>query len=282
MRKGIEFNKAGFGRFGEEAYLRVKECGFDAVDFAMADTDDIYYTLPMEEACALLAHQKELAEAAGVSVHQVHGPWRWPPMDTTPEDRAERMEKMIRSIRMTKYLGAKNWVVHPIMPYTVEDLDNGMAEETWKLNIDFVQKLLAVAREEDVAICFENMPMLRFSLARPRDIMRVIDQMDDDHFVGCLDTGHVAVFPDEDIAEAVRTFGKKLRIMHVHDNSGRGDKHKHPYYGILDWKKYAAALKEIGFDGVFSLETLPSAKLPDSLFLEGAAHLAHIVDEILA
>ena len=40
--------------------------------------------------------------------------------------------------------------------------------------------------------------------------------------------------------------------------------------------------KEIGFDGVFSLETLPSAKLPDSLFLEGAAHLAHIVDEILA
>ena len=43
-----------------------------------------------------------------------------------------------------------------------------------------------------------------------------------------------------------------------------------------------AAMKEIGFDGVFSLETLPSAKLPDSLFLEGAAHLAHIVDEILA
>lgn len=282
MKKGIEFNKAGFGRFGEEAYLRVKECGFDAVDFAMADTESCYYTLPLEEAFALMDREKALAGAAGVEISQVHGPWRWPPMDTTPEDRAERLEKMIRSIRLTARLGSKHWVVHPIMPCTVEDLDNGMAEETWKLNIDFMQKLLAVAREEDVIICLENMPMLRFSLARPEGIMRVVNAMDDDHFAVCLDTGHVAVFPDEDIADAVKTFGDKLKIMHVHDNSGRGDEHKHPYYGILDWKKYAAALKEIGFDGVFSLETLPSAKLPDSLFLEGAAHLAHIVDEILA
>ena len=85
-----------------------------------------------------------------------------------------------------------------------------------------------------------------------------------------------------DIADAVKTFGNKLKIMHVHDNSGRGDEHKHPYYGILDWKKYAAALRDIGFDGVFSLETLPSTKLPDHLFLEGCVALSHIVDEILA
>ena len=45
-----------------------------------------------------LAHQKELAEAAGVSVHQVHGPWRWPPQDGTEEERAERMEKMKNTI----------------------------------------------------------------------------------------------------------------------------------------------------------------------------------------
>ena len=280
MKKGIEFNKAGFGRFGADAYNMVKAADFDAVDFAMADTDSEYYTLPLEEAYRLLDREKALAEAAGVAIHQVHGPWRWPPRDLTEEDRTERLCKMTRSIRMAARLGAKNWVVHPIMPCTVEDLDNGQAEETWVLNIAFMKKLLAVAKEVGVTICLENMPMLRFSLARPSDIMRVIHEMDDEQFAGCLDTGHVAVFPDEDIADSVKTFGNKLRIMHVHDNSGRGDEHKHPYYGIIDWKAYAAALREIGFDGVFSLETLPSVKLSDTLFLEGAAHLGHVADEI--
>lgn len=281
MRKGIEFNEKGFGRFGKEAYLRVKECGFDAVDFAMADTDAACYTLPLADAFAMMEQHKALADAAGVDIYQVHGPWRYPPRDLEPEDRAERLEKMKRSIRLAARLGAKNWVVHPIMPCTTEDLDNGREEETWQLNVTFMRELLKVAREEDVTICLENMPFLHLSISRPVDIMRLIREIDDDHFAGCLDTGHVAVYPDEDVSQAVHTFGDKLKIMHMHDNNGRQDEHKMPYYGVIDWEAYLSALRQIGFDGVLSLETLPAAGLPDKLFLEEAAFLAHILDDMI-
>ena len=262
MKIGI----TGIARYGDDQYEKIKAYGFDCVDFGMSDTDSPYYTLPEKESDALLLKQKALAEAAGIKINQIHGPWRYPPMDGTEEDRAERFEKMSRSIRAAALLGCKYWIVHPIMPFGTHDLEIGKEKETWELNAEFFRALIPVAKEHGVTICFENMPMLNFSMAKPADILRFVEEMNDECFKVCLDTGHVTVFKELSIGEETRRLGKHIKALHVHDNRASLDMHLIPYMGKTKWSDFIAALKDIGYSGTFSLETTPPAELPEHAF----------------
>ena len=280
MRKGIEFNKAGFGRFGEAAYRKVKECGFDAVDFAMADTETCYYTLPLEEAFELMDREKALAADAGVVISQVHGPWRYPPQDYSQEDRAERMEKMKKSIYFTSLLDCKYWIIHPIMPFNHYELGKPEAKDTWDMNLEFMSELLKTAKDYGVTICLENMPMHTFSISTPDHILKFVKEMNDDNFQICLDTGHVSVFGDLSVAEETRKLGSYIKTLHVHDNRYGADAHLFPLFGVIDWADFSKALKDINYQGVFSVETLPSKSLPDEIYGEMCVSLYKIADYI--
>ena len=259
----------------------MKEHGYDCADFDMANTETDFYTLPEEEADALLIKEAGLAKEAGIEISQVHGPWRWPARDFAEEDRCERMEKMKKSIRATSVMGCKNWVIHPIMPFGVHEKDTEDAPKTWDMNIEFMGELLKTAKEYDVTICLENMPMLNFSLAKPVDILRFVKTMNDEKFKICLDTGHVSVFEGElSVAEETKRLGKEIRVLHVHDNRCRFDLHLMPYYGVTEWEGFKQALKDIGFSGTLSFETLPPDKLPEAVFEEHCKMYAKLAREM--
>lgn len=262
MKIGIENGS----RYGELAYKKFKEFGFDCIDFGLSHTESAFYSLPEAEIDALILKHKALADDAGIEISQVHGPWRYPPMDSTPEERSERFKKMARSIRSTALLGCKYWVIHPIMPFGTHDIEKGKEEETWKLNLEFFRALLPIAKQYGVIICLENMPMLNFSISKPVDILRLVEEINDESFEICLDTGHVTVFKELSIGEETRRFGKHLKVLHIHDNRMSLDMHLMPYLGKTDWEDFIASLKDIGYDGVFSFETLPPANFPDHLF----------------
>ena len=266
----------------EIRYQKMKEHGFTCADYGMSNTEVAPYTLDDAEFDAYLTEERRLAEDAGIVISQVHGPWRWPPQDATEEDRAERMEKMKRSIRGTAVLGCKNWIVHPIMPYGINELGTDDAQKTWDLNVVFMRELLACAKEHDIIICFENMPMPNFSLGSVEAIMRFVNEMNDDHFRVCLDTGHVNVFPGQTLYDAVHMIGDKLQALHVHDNSGKSDEHKLPWLGTADWEGFGRALREIGFDGVFSYETGPAIALPVDLYGDMLRFMVKSVGYIMA
>lgn len=266
----------GYARFGKKKYSKIAQHGFSAVDFNMSDTETELYTLPIDKAAQIMLEEKSEAASAGILISQVHGPWRWPPQDTTVENRRERMEKMKRSLYLTHVLGCRYWVVHPIMPYGVCDVGTSKARETEKQNLEYMSELLESAKEEDITICLENMPMLRFSIGTPAQIYDVVRKMNDDHFKVCLDTGHVAVFPGLSPAEAVREIGGDIKVLHVHDNKGDRDAHLWPGKGIIDWPDFVSALKETGYSGVFSLETAPSEDLNDTQFEEASRNLCRL------
>lgn len=252
----------------EERYKIMKSHGFSCADFSMADTLSDLYNVSETEFEKNLLHEKELSEEAGIEISQVHGPWRWPPQDTTEAERAERIEKMKKSIRGTAVLGCKNWVIHPIMPFGIEDIGTDNAVKTWDMNLTFMSELLVTAKEYGIIINLENMPMTRFSLATPSDILRFVREINDNSFKICLDTGHVSVFPELSPANAVRELGSEIHTLHVHDNRGRTDEHLMPYSGIINWEDFGRALNDIGFDGAFSFETSPSSRLPLPIFAE--------------
>ena len=65
--------------------------------------------------------------------------------------------------------------------------------------------------------------------------------------------------------------GKELlRVLHVHDNDGHGDRHWLPYTGVIDWDDFSNALEEIGFEGSLSLETHIPNSVPDGAEREAA------------
>ncbi len=133
MKIGIQTNSLdmlGYGRWGEGTYKKLKEHGYSCSDFNMADTESVIYTVSQREADAILLHEKELASDSEIEIIQVHGPWHWPAKDDTKEDRAERMDKMKKSIRAAAILGCKSWVVHPLMPYGTNDAGTKIARRT--------------------------------------------------------------------------------------------------------------------------------------------------------
>ena len=256
-----------FARYGEQRYEKMRQYGYTCLDFGLANTDSAYYQADETELRRLLQTEAELVRAAGLTIWQTHGPWRWPSKDDTEEDRAERMEKMKRSIHMTALLGCRYWIVHPIMPLGIyERKDEEKTKITWDINRAFMCELIKVAHEEDVIICLENMPMPDFSLGKVEDVIRFVKEMDDDHFKACLDTGHAAV-TKESVGDAVRALGKELlATLHIHDNNGIHDQHRLPYFGVIDWEDFAQALQEIGFEGSFSYEVSPPKTMPDPYY----------------
>ena len=262
MKIGISDSK----KWGDEYYSKLKSFGFDYYDFNMTNTDIEPYVYNEKDFYQYLSNEKRLANEAGITIWQVHGPWRYPPLDGTKEDRAERLEKMKRSIRGAAILGAKYWVVHPIMPFGTQDILTNNVTETRELNLEFMSKLLQVAKQEGITICLENMPFLDFSISSPTAIIDLIKEINDPSFAMCLDTGHANVCKEWSTpAESIKKYGDYIKVLHVHDNKGKRDEHLAPFHGTIDWKAFSAALHEIAFDGVLSLECAPNSKLPNDI-----------------
>lgn len=271
----------GYGRWGKDTYKKVREHGYTCSYFNMANTDSLIYTLSKDESDAFLLNERRLAEHAGVEIEQVHGPWRWPPQDFTAEDRLERKEKMIKSIRATSILGCKNWVIHPLMPFGTSDILDNKQEETWQINLSFMRELLLVAKDYGVTICLENMPMPDFSMAKPEKVLEFVNEINDDNFKICLDTGHVNIFPELDLAEETIRLRKKIQTLHVHDNRTGSDFHFMPHFGDIDWDKFVKALKSISYNGCFNLETCPPKTLGDDIFDDTCKILFKIAKKIV-
>lgn len=251
--------------YGFEAGIaRMKMQGYSAMDYPeFGNTETELYQKDHHQFVQYLQYQAEVCKREGIEIFQTHGPWRYPPQDFTVEDREERFEKMSKAIEGTAILGCKNIVIHPLMPYTIKDEEH--EKETWDINLEFFGKLCRVAREYDVVINFENMPMKNFSIASAKQILKVAKEIRDEHFKVCLDTGHSSAIGNSP-AEDVRMLEKEyLRTLHIHDNDGRHDYHWHPFAGVIDWKAFCDALKEISFDGVINLEVGRQKNLPDEL-----------------
>ena len=81
MKTGISIG--GYKVFGDGKYQKMRAHGYECCDFDMSNTEtEIYSCSDVEFEKQLLA-ERELAWKAGISLHQVHGPWRWPDRKST-------------------------------------------------------------------------------------------------------------------------------------------------------------------------------------------------------
>lgn len=264
--------------FGDNKYKKLREAGFDHLDMNLANTSGEPYTLDESEFVRYFEIERRIANEAGITFHQIHGPWQWPLRDRHGEELELRMKLMKMAARGASILGAKYLVIHPVMPNGIEEkCDTGLALDTYNTNVEFMRELALYANEVGVVVCLENMPFPKFSLATPEEIANVVYEVKLDSFKMCLDTGHAAIFPEWQPDIAMRKYSDIIRTIHVHDNMGKNDDHLLPFSRgcVIDWNSFSLALKETGYDGVFNFECEPSTRQPSEAYL--AALKAHAI-----
>lgn len=268
--------------FKAENYLpKLKEIGFDGVDYTLSLNWCKYNEVFDKKHDVWAKHFKELKAAhddAGMEVFQTHATF------ATNFDGERRLsnkclDQYKKEIEATAILGSPYIVIHPIN-LAWYDRDK---QEDFDANMEYFGKVEPVLREFGVKLGVENMfsyddlrrRQCPTGCSTPEDMIKYIDSPASDRFVGCLDTGHMFIHGISP-ANAARKLGKRLKLMHVHDNYGTSDNHNAPGQGGIDWHDYAAALKEIGYDGVFSLETsfAPEMKIDAELGFD-YAHYAY-------
>lgn len=280
-RLKIGITDTSYGVYGfEDGIKKIASHGYDCIDyqgFVNIETD--FFNLPMEDFLSELRRQKELITSHGLEISQVHAPWRTP-KDGDPEQRKLWILAMKKSIVGTHELGCKRFVVHPLFPYMESD-EHPL--EVWQMNEEFLGDLADFAKGYDVLVCLENMPFPVFPITTVEDDLEMLHRLGRDNLRICLDTGHAAIFKKSNVAEAVRQIGDLLEAVHIHDNMGLVDEHLIPGDGIIDWDEFAAALKEVGFNKVISLETSAKhGKHPKEEWEQRELNLAAIAKDLAA
>lgn len=239
----------------DEGARRMSEDGYEAVDLNFSDAQSEFYTATEDNFFMLAGRYLQALKKYGISVFQIHGPWTFPPNDSTEEKRAELFGKMTKALGIARFFGAKYMAVHPLMPYGEHSPEK--SDLTYEINKRFFTALASVAGKLGVTVCLENMPFGEFPLSESEEILKLLLDVNSPNLKLCFDTGHANMF-DKPIGEAIRELGARyLKIVHVHDNLGDRDSHLPPYSGNVNWADFCEALYDIGFDGVVNFETSP-------------------------
>ena len=243
-------------RYGlEDGARKMASHGYEYIDYNLMDIESDLYVLRDEDFVRMLYDIKKKLNAQGISVMQIHGPWRLPD-NRTDEERAEHFEKATKALVMAKYLGAKYMAIHPLLPFGISPEGS---LEVYAINKQFFSALANVAGNLGVTVCLENLPFTECQISRVESVVALIKDVDHPNLKMCFDVGHANVFEGR-IGEKIRLAGDLIKIIHVHDNMGDADSHLLPYEGCVDWADLAEGLFDVGFDGVFNLECAPVSK----------------------
>ena len=230
---------------------KLTELGYNAIDVGLTgiiyhDDPHPHYSL-LDDECYEPLLDKSIAKcnALGLKILTTHLPYRFDYTDPTAENYEHCYQMTVRALRASEYLGAEWAVVHV-----------KKAEDT----VAYVKRLLADAGVKRIGIAIEN--MTKFSIA---EVIQAHDTLEREGYrVGvCLDTGHCNIdkYFSYDVAEAVRVLGKRIKMLHVHDNSRNADSHFVPFMGSIKWRSVMEALADVGYEGAFNFELQPG-KIP--------------------
>lgn len=271
----------GANCIGEQKTIElIAKAGFDAWDFSMFNMAKYNYQekclrendhpLASNKYLKFARELRKMGEDNGIHCNQSHAPF--------PSYAQCVRDYLKRAIECTAEAGGKICVIHP---------DN---YATPQKNAEMYLELLPFAKGCGVKIATENMwcwdkekDQASFAAcATPESFNAHLDAVNDDYLVACLDIGHAEMRGvNTSAVEMIHALGPRLKALHIHDNDLHHDSHQIPFSMNINFTPIIKALKDINYDGYFTLEAdnylIPFTK--DNLF-EGTKNLANAARQL--
>lgn len=258
----------------EKEIERIIRCGFRFLDFNFLDwNSDRRSPFTGEHWESWITGCGETAAKNGAVFNQAHAPchdgMRYDGMTD-----ADFFELQVRAIKGCAMLGIPWMVYHPI--YT--DSPDWM-----RINHEIFDPLAEVSRKYGVGMALENTWISRQNvpLWRTENLIALADSFADPIVGICWDVGHCNMTAGrDDLKEYTDQYreltkvGKRLKALHIHDNSGCRDDHIAPFDGNIDWDSVMRALRDIGYEHSFTYEAHNAVRrIPEGLVDERIAYL---------
>lgn len=237
----------------EKAVELIAKAGFDAWDFSLFSMCAYDWrtrsVLPSEHVLAgnkaidFAKKLKKIGLDNGIICNQSHAPF--------PTGCEGIRAKLQLAIECTAEAGGKICVIHP---------DN---DKDARQNAEMYLELLPFAKACGVKIATENMwdwdnakdQAAPAACSSPQSFLEHLNAVNDEYFVACLDVGHAEMRGlNTNSVEMIRALSGKLQALHLHDNDLWHDSHQIPFSMHIDFVKIIKALREIDYQGDFTLE----------------------------
>lgn len=223
------------------------DLGYDAIEISVRDPAD-----PAVLACEEGMRSNAL-QLSAIATGQSFYSDGWSPTSDDPEVRRRLDERMERIIELASPW--KAMVVIGGVRGTLTGPEDEHADQ-YQRAVDAVRRYAEYGRKLDVSMVVE--PINRYEtnyINTIHDALRFIDAVDLDNLGILADTFHMNI-EEVDLAEALRSAGGRIQHVQFTDSNrlaaGRGH---------IDFRALAAVLRDSGYRGYLSTETLPE---PDS------------------
>jgi sugar phosphate isomerase/epimerase len=246
----------------DEAIPRIARLGYKALELIAWTPEDLasYYTpTKVKELRNIIKNEGVELSGFVSSSHGMASP--------NQNEREKAIEYFKRHVEVGKELGtgivntvgdqpfAYEFPILTILPLVQKfqmEIPSGLDwDRNWKDYVDVVHRCGEICEAAGMRYAIEPHPYCW--VANAAGVLRLMDQ------VGCasvgvnLDVSHF--FPVGDIPHvAIYQLGKHIFHLHISDNDGATNVHWRPGGGKIDWDAALRALKDVGFDGVVSVE----------------------------
>ena len=183
------------------------------------------------------------------SIH-IHLKNRDPACDLASLDEAGRRKALDdhrQAVDLAADLGGCILVTHDI---AIPEPEEELGPEKRSAFLQNLWEVAGYAAPVGVRLALENIP--RGYTGDPQRLVGLLEDLGAPNVGAVIDTGHRNLGGDP--AAALRTVGRHLITLHLHDNHGERDEHLLPGRGNIAWDEVNRALAEIRYDGVFMYE----------------------------
>ncbi len=274
----------------EKVFEILAQCGLDCVDFWLFRYCKGAYTPMLETGWERWAEKiRRISAEYHLPIEQAHAQFN----EFLPEDGSYQgpSELLLRNVRACRMFGCDRLIVHPVLTDTRIRTPE-QRQHIMEYNLRWFSELLPIAEECQVEIHIENMFRIpagagrgdyQFPFNEAASLVWLAEKLQHPLVRICLDTGH-ANLCGYDIPAFIRTVREYLGTLHLNDNVGDisphyADLHLFPGHGTIPWDQVAEVLKEIDYQGAFSMEALYPAlrTMPTESFIELTKSAAEFV-----
>lgn len=274
------FNLCARGAEDFSAYIRqglefYKKHGLDAAEITATG-----FELASDKWSAQVEDAIKASEQSGVQFATAHLPF----LGGGGNKDASYMElfdrKMHNAIDAMARLGVNYAVVHPNAPTVLaKDFNRRMQ---YDVVMNHLAPYVEHANRVGLRVVVENMRIIhgmRYSHRYCQDADELCEVADALGIGVCWDFGHANISGVKQ-SEGLAYVGKRLKAVHVNDNSGVDDDHVLPFMGKVDWKDAMHGLALTDYEGTLNFE-IATGRVPPTLRDSFADHLVDVAKELM-